>query len=213
MNVFISKEGFLIPTDEPQAWLEESKELANKGNRQKAKELAVKALSWYQTSAAKVADENGEITCCVGEANCLWHLGVIHTQHNEWREAEREFKNAAEVYRRIDHLQDNCDNVLSEFNALEAECDVLNNLTIVYGHLGKYKESLSLCRSLMQYYKKTGNKEKQVASMKTAAMGLLSLDQDDEALDMLEQALKIAGQTGDRKLEDTVRNIIDTYYE
>ena len=97
---FISREGFIVSTKEPEAWLKEAAELLNRGNYEGARTHALKALSWYQTKAGTTADMNAGVGCYVGEGNSLYQLGMNYYERKEWKEALRFFKEARIAYHR-----------------------------------------------------------------------------------------------------------------
>src|SRR5512140_473083 len=96
--MFISRDGLFVSTDEAEGWIEESKELADQSNYNEAMTLALKALSWFQSTGPSSADENGLMQCYAGEGASLDAIAEICAVCENWKEAAGYFQQARDAW-------------------------------------------------------------------------------------------------------------------
>lgn len=208
MAVFVARDGFLVNTQEPQAWLDEAMQLVQEGNYKEALAQSLKALSWYQTWAATAANKRGEFVCYMGECMSLHRVGEIYVDRKEWKKAMRSFKEAWAAFKRALLCEEECE-IPYHIDVWEHEKRILFNLAIIHGRLGQNRKSLELAEKVLSQAQQIGDQEIQIKTLRLAANANYGLGRKKDAVKMLEKAAVLAREIGDIQQEEIIDESIE----
>src|SRR6185436_7117364 len=195
---FITREGHIISTAEPEGWIEKSRTLSGKDDEQ-AFALLRKALGWYQTHAAG-AGEEGVAACLFGEAMALLHIATLHADRKEWKESSRFFADARSFFARVAAMEAE-GNLLTDYGSATNETIALRNLSISCGRMKEYRRALEAADASRDLCRELGDIAGESQSLQFGAYALASLNRHAEAIQRLETAVRLAREAGDEPFE------------
>lgn len=197
-NRFISRDGFLMSTEEAEVSLEGARKAFIQEDHEEGLELARKGLSWYQTASGHAADINGTVICYLGEGRSLAQIAEIHTRQGEWKDALRYFQKAREVYAKAARCKEDIECEV-DFVPESFESVTLHNIALAYGQLGDYRNSLKMATEASEVFQKIGDTDGQVAALLVAGLSAFYHGDKDAAVSTLKATHELANKSGNRE--------------